>query len=203
MIILSTSPKTMVSSIGNRRPRRRSRPRRMVSFSDDGYDDSNSTVAITICSVPSLSDLSEAEVKSIWYTQVEFRDMKQSCVKVLRKIIAGTLSLDSNDDDDEEEKDGDDDDDDTVKNREQDHENQNQNEGEDDEDEAEGGNGGPAIVPTEAALQSAGVEAVLVRSIAALRTLREDVFKFGVAVGKPHSDGVMQSIILNCVRRFG
>ena len=133
MIILSTSPKTMVSSIGNRRPRRRSRPRRMVSFSDDGYDDSNSTVAITICSVPSLSDFSEAEIKSIWYTQVEFQNMKQSCVKVLRKIIAGTLSLDSNDDDDEEEKDGDDDDDDTVKNREQDHENQNQNEEEEEE----------------------------------------------------------------------
>jgi hypothetical protein len=117
--ILSTSPKTIMSSIRNRRPRRRSRPRRMVSFSDDGYDDNN-TVAITIWSVPSLSDLSEAEIKSVWYTPVEFRNMKKSCVKVLKKIIAGTLSFDRND---EEE---DDDDDDTVKNKE--HENEEEEE---------------------------------------------------------------------------
>jgi hypothetical protein len=132
--ILSASPKTMVSSIRNRRPRRRSRPRRMVSFSDDGYDDNNiNTLDITICYVPSLSDLSEAEIKSIWYTQVEFRNMKKSCVKVLRKMIAGTLSFDSNEEEEEE----DDDDDDTVKNKELDHENQNQNE-EDEEETTRG-----------------------------------------------------------------
>jgi hypothetical protein len=110
----------MVSSIRNIRPRRRSRPRRMVSFSDGGYDDDSNTVAITICSVPSLSDLSEAEIKSIWYTQDEFRNIKKSCVKVLKKIIAGTLSFDSNDEDD--------DDDETVKIKEHDDQNQNEEE---------------------------------------------------------------------------
>jgi hypothetical protein len=57
-------------------------------------------------------------------------------------------------------------------------------------------------VPTEAALQSAGVAAVLTRVIAGLRTLRIDVFRIGVAAGKPHASGVMQSIMVNCVRRL-
>lgn len=50
----------------------------------------NERETVTICHIPSLSQMSEEEINNSWYNETEFKIMKLGIVQILRKVIAGT-----------------------------------------------------------------------------------------------------------------
>ena len=66
--------------------------RRTVSFAQTDTE----MEAVTIRSIPALSDMSNEEIKNTWYSDCDFQIMKLSVVQLLRKMIAGTYMHDVN-----------------------------------------------------------------------------------------------------------